>query len=212
MTFTVNPEKKRTWNHGWWKDWTQGKVLIGVSVVSMAGLVVTVAHMLLAVDLGLAFSLDAPGQSDAMVSLFLHVVVASVFIVLSCLIFSVVRRSREPQRQTSAESLSVADGWLTFARHVRADTDADGMRVTSARLADCSFWWDEKRRQLVIDAEKPGAIVGWHTDLAHLGEQPTRYQNADMLRLYPFYDPDPVAYLREMGVTERAARSTKWDV
>lgn len=21
MTFTVNPEKKRTWNHGWWRGW-----------------------------------------------------------------------------------------------------------------------------------------------------------------------------------------------
>lgn len=154
MTFAVNPEKKRTWNHGWWRDWAQGKVLI----------------------------------------------------------VSVARHSSVPLRQTSAESLAIEDGWLTFSRHVTADADPKGMRVTAARLADCSFWWDRKRRQLVIDAERPEAIVGWHTDLAHLNERPSAYERADCLRLYPFYDPDPVTCLREIGVRERVPRSARWEM
>lgn len=215
MVFTVNPEKKRAWNHGWWRDWTQGRVLICVSCVSMVGLVATVAHLLLTTDLGLlgaGASVTGALPDDFWVSIFAHVGVASLFVVGSCLIFSVLRRSSAPARETSAESLVAEDGWLTFARHVRADHDPSGMRVTSARLGGCSFWWDARRRQLVLDAEEPGAIVGWHTDLAHLGARPTSYQAADTLRLYPFYDPDPVAWLRAQGCRERAARSAKWEV
>lgn len=81
VTFVVNPEKKRTWNHGWWRDWTQGKVLIGVSVTAMAALVVTVAHLLLTVDFARAFSFDdGRAQSDAMVALFAHLALASLFL------------------------------------------------------------------------------------------------------------------------------------
>ena len=212
MTFTVNPEKKRTWNHGWWRDWTQGKVLIAVSVTSMAGLVVTVAHALLTVDFDLAFATGAPGQSDEMVELIYHLMLWGLFLGLSCLIFSVIRHRSAPLKESSAESITVEDGWLTFARHITADPDPAGMRVTAARLADCRFWWDARRRQLVIDAAEPGAIAGGHTDLAHLKEQPSAYERVDCLRLYPFYDPDPVEYLRRAGVRERAPRSARWEL
>lgn len=33
MNFAVNPDKKRTWNYGWWHDWTQGKAAIGIMII-----------------------------------------------------------------------------------------------------------------------------------------------------------------------------------
>ncbi len=39
MVFTVDEEKKRTWNHGWWKRWFQGRVLLTLFLIGILSFV-----------------------------------------------------------------------------------------------------------------------------------------------------------------------------
>lgn len=112
------------------------------------------------------------------------------------------------------ETLSIKDGILTLYYHRRYDPVRDGIDVACARLDKCSFWWDAKRRQLVIDAEETGAVREWHYDIpAQVGSVPFEQMRAcSFMRFYPYYDPDPVATLRELGVRESAPRSTLWEL
>lgn len=221
MTFTVNAEKKRDWNKAWWRDWPQGRVLLVVSVVAMVAFVAALAHLLLTVDFSLALSdrWSTPGYDPAVAgpaqtSLILHAVALAVTLVLSCLIVPVIRYRRHAEDATSAESLAVEDGVLTYAFHDARDPARRGLWQVRARLDGCVWWWDQKRRELVVDAREEGALREWH--YANPAREPAvafeDMEPTDTLRMCPFFDPDPVEYLRSTGAPEGEARSARWEV
>lgn len=215
MVFEVNPEKKRTWNHGWWKDWTQGKVLIGVSLASVVVFVAAAVHAALTVDFGALIEDPGSSASSAQVAPALaHVFLLSLSVVGMCLGLSVLRHRSEPERATSAESLIIEDGWLVLRMHNRGDVSPRGQDIVAARLDGCAWWWDARRRQLVVDAVRTGALRAWgYVDPSSEPEVSfEQMEPVDVLRFYPFYDPDPIAYLREIGAPERPARSARWEM
>ena len=216
MTFTVNQERKRAWNHGWWRDWTQGRVAIVMACVCVTGLAALAVFAALTLDpTALAAETRELGNRPETMRLAALLVVAGALLTgASVAIGGVLRHHREPERQLTNETLSIKDGILTLYYHRRYDPVRDGIDVACARLDKCSFWWDAKRRQLVIDAEETGAVREWHYDIpAQVGSVPFEQMRAcSFMRFYPYYDPDPVATLRELGVRESAPRSTLWDL
>ncbi|WP_455136780.1 hypothetical protein [Thermophilibacter sp.] len=221
MTFVVNAEKKRNWNKMWWRDWPQGRVLLVLSVASMIVFVAALAHMLLTVDFSLALSdrwstpdYDPAVAGDAQGSLILHAAVLALTLVLSCLIVPVVRYRRHAQDSTSAESLEVADGVLTYSFHDPRDSKRRSLWQVCARLDGCVWWWDAKRRELVVDAREQGALREWrYGDPSREAIVPfERMEPTDTLRMCPFFDPDPIEYLRQIGAPEGKPRSARWEM
>lgn len=220
MTFVVNAEKKRDWNKMWWRDWPQGRVLLVLSVVSMVVFVAVLVHMLLTVDFSLVVADRRDPGYDPVVagavqsSFIIHAAALSLTLVLSCLIVPVVRYRRHAQDATSAESLEIIDGVLTYAFHDPRDPDRRGLWQVRARLDGCAWWWDAKRRELVVDAREQGALREWHyANPSREAEVPfERMDPTDTLRMCPFFDPDPIEYLREIGAPEASPRSARWEV
>lgn len=164
MTFTVNQERRRAWNHGWWRDWTQGRVAIVMACVCVTGLAALAVFAALTLDpTALAAETRELGNRPETMRLAALLVVAGALLTgASVAIGGVLRHRREPERQLTNETLSIKDGILTLYYHRRYDPVRDGIDVACARLDKCSFWWDAKRRQLVIDAEETGAVREWH--------------------------------------------------
>lgn len=216
MTFTVNPEKKRTWNHGWWRDWPQGKVGLVVAALCTAGLVGVSLYAALTIDASaLAAEAYALGDRPETMRLGVCLGAAALMLTAALVLFGGTLRHRSaPERQTSGESIAIENGWLTMRYHRRLDPSPTGLDVAVAWLPGCSWWWDAKRRQLVIDAVSAGSVRDWHYD------DPAREESvpfeamhqASLMRLYPFYEPDLMAYLRQIGVAERSPRSAKGEV
>ena len=42
--FVVDEEKRSTWNHGWWRSWGQGKVLIALAIIGGVSFLVMLPH------------------------------------------------------------------------------------------------------------------------------------------------------------------------
>ncbi len=216
MTFTVNPEKKRTWNHGWWRDWTQGKVGLAVAALCVAGLVGVALYVALAIDFSaLATEVYELGERPEMTRLAVCLGIAAVLLTAALILIGGTLRHRSaPARQTSGESIVVENGWLVMRYHRRLDPSPAGQDVAMAWLPGCAWWWDAKRRQLVIDAVTPGAVRDWHyDDPSRAAAVPFEAMNqVSFMRFYPFYDPDLMAYLRQTGVAERGPRSAGREV
>lgn len=220
MNFVVNQEKKRTWNYGWWRDWMQGRVMIGISSVSFVVLVVTAAHLILSGNLARFFSpaamtdLSYYQQDTRALTVIIYAFLLAFSILGSCMIFAVLRHRNEPCRQLTNENLIIENGILTLCYHRRYDPTREGVDVACARLSQCAFWWDAKRRQLVIDAKENGAIREWHYPIPmQVDTVPFEQMRAcSFMRFYPYYDPDLIAVLRSLGVEERGPRSTFWEV
>ena len=213
MTFTVNPEKKREWDKLWWRDCPQGRVLLYVSLVSMVLLVVALVHLFLTVDFELAMAdpwtpgLDSEAASNAVGDLIIHILVVSLFFVLSCLVIAALRIRRDCLGVVTDEKLLIEDGVLTYSFHDGADAAKTSRWVVRARLEGCRWRWDPKRREVVVTAVEEGALrekrLGRPSKtLPAFGEmEPT-----DELRFDPVFDPDPVEYLRSIGAPEEGAR------
>lgn len=216
MNFYVDQERKRTWNHGWWRDWTQGKVAIVVACVCVTGLVMLAVYATLTLDpAALAAETRELGNRPETTRLAALSVVSGVLLTGAAIaIGGVLRHRNEPARQLTNETLTIEDGVLTLTYHRRYDPVRDGVDVASARLDRCAFWWDAKRRQLVIDAKERGAVREWHYAIpAQVGSVPfEQMRPCSFMRFYPYYDPDLISALRSMGVEERGPRSTFWEV
>lgn len=211
MEFVVNQDKKREWNKLWWRDCPQGRVLLYVSLASMVLLAVTLAHLFLTVDFEFAlsdprtpgFDLEARGNEGA--SLIIHILVVSLFFVLSCLIFAALRIRRNCLSAVTDERLSVEGGLLTYSFHDGSDAAKTSRWVVCARLEGCRWRWDPKRREVVVTAVEEGALrekrLGRPSKtLPALGDM----DSTDELRFDPVFDPDPVEYLRSIGAPEEA--------
>ncbi|WP_455136784.1 hypothetical protein [Thermophilibacter sp.] len=215
MTFTVNPDKKRTWNHGWWRDWAQGRVAIVVACLCAAVLVAVGVYAALTLDpAALAAEARELGSRPETTRLAMTMAASAVLLAGALICAGGVLRHRSaPARQTSAESVTVEGGWLTMRYHRTLDSSPTGQDVAVAWLPGCAWWWDARRRQLVIDARESGAVRDWHYD--DPASQPAvafgDMRPVSFMRLYPFYDPDLLAYLRQTGAPEASPRSAKWE-
>ena len=139
MEFVVNQDKKREWGKLWWRDCPQGRVLLYVSLVSMVLLAVALAHLFLTVDFGLALAdpwtpgLDLEVRGNEGASLMIHILVVSLFFVLSCLVFSALRIRRDCLGAVTDEKLLIEGGVLTYSFHDGADAAKTSRWVVCAR-------------------------------------------------------------------------------
>lgn len=216
MVFTVDQEKKRTWNHGWWRDWTQGKVGLAVACICSIGLLALVAYGVATLDLS-ALAAESHELGNWPETTRLAMMLAAGGALLAGALITIggtLRHRSAPARQTSEETITVEDGWLSMRYHRRLDPVATGQDVAVAWLPGCTWWWDAPRRQLVIDAKESGAVRDWHYD--DPDNQPVvpfeSMRPASFMRFYPFFEPDLIAYLRQIGAPEGSPRSTRGEV
>lgn len=212
MNFYVDQERKRTWNHGWWRDWTQGKVAVVVACVCVTGLIALAVYAALTLDqAALAAETRMLGNRPETTRLAMMMAASAVLLAGALIaIGGVLRRRSEPMRIRSGEAIVIEGGMLTMTYHRRVDPNPAGVDVACARLDRCSFWVDAKRRQLVIDARESGAVREMHyDDPALVGSVPfEQMRPCSFMRFYPYFEPDLVSALRGLGVEERGARST----
>ena len=209
MEFVVNSEKRREWSRLWWRDCPQGRVLLWVSLVSMVLLVVALAHLFMSVDFSLALAdprtpgLDLEARGNEGASLVIHILAVSLLLVLSCLIIAALRIRKRCLNSVTDERLVEEGGLLTYSFHDGSDAAKSSRWVVCAKLEDCLWHWDPKRREVVVTAAREGALREkrlWRPSKTppNFGEmEPT-----DELRFDPVFDPDPVEYLRGIGAPE----------
>ncbi len=207
MTFTVDQEKKRTWLRGWWRDRAQGKVLLALSVIGLVSMVLLLPSFIEAVQTMLALShiQNALERSDAASASSGAVLKMSVAFVLAVCGIPVFTYPRRAAKAFSAESLTIEDGCLRWIRHDNSRSD-ELFEVSVCRLSDCAFHYDEKRRLLVVKATRPGAVAGGMaaSAAAALSARAEGMTAFELLEFWPYFSPDPVQALRDLGVREES--------
>ena len=208
MTFVVDEEKRRTWNHGWWKSWTQGKVLIALAIIGAVSFLVMLPHHIRC--LSEYFTVGHSFDSDGAFTRFFTDVTALITQIafMGCGV-SVYNYRSVPARAFSSEALVIEDGLLRWVRLSNFERDGKPYLVfTVCRIDACSFAVDKKTRMLVVSAGGDGSM-GWGLcespdvalsvpieGLRAAGETPYPKE----IKFYPYFNPDPIQYLRDLGV------------
>lgn len=202
MVFVVNPQKKRDWNLGWWRDSARGKAILALGIVFAALLVPAIVAAVMLWNP----SIDAAPEESLM-----GILAASAAIFCAAMAFVTfyvvfVRVRRLPERMSSAEVLTIEDGWLTLSYHRRRDPRPRGLDVFMAWLPACEWTWDAAVRKLCLRprAGQQDAIRDYHYDdpaqQGAVGWESMRPVSA--VAFYPFFDPDLFAELKRLGVPE----------
>ena len=208
MTFIVDEEKRRTWNHGWWKSWTQGKVLIVLASIGIVSFVLMLPYHIRCLSEFFTIT-DALGKEGGFARYFTDILILGTQVMFMCCGISVYNYRSVPARAFSSESLVIEDGLLRWVR--LSDFERDGrpyLVFTVCRIDACSFKVNKKTRTLVVSAGGEGSM-GWGLcespevaltvpidHLAAAGQAPYPKE----MEFYPYFDPDPIEYLRDLGV------------
>ena len=211
--FVVDEEKRSTWNHDWWRSWGQGKVLIALAIIGGVSFLVMLPHhiaaspsILLSAILLIAMVPSLGFFTDAMALI-------TQIAFMGCGI-SVYNYRSVPARAFSSEARVIEDGVLRWVRLSNFERGGKPYLVfTVCRIDACSFAVDKKTRMLVVYAGDDGSM-GWGLcespdvalsvsidGLRVAGETPYPKE----IKFYPYFNPDPVQYLRGLGVEVEGA-------
>lgn len=206
MTFTVNAEKKRDWNKGWWRDSVRGRVVLGAGV-AFALLLVPASVCTVRAWTGFdPASLDTPASEALAAALWLAAALFCACMAISMFWVVFVRTRHLPERITSGEALTIEGEFLTISYHRRLDRRPTGMDVAVAWLPGCWWVWDRAVRRLCLVARpgQEGAVRDWHYDdpsrqprVSWDDMRPTKF-----IAFFPYFDPDVTQELRRLGVPE----------
>lgn len=202
MQFTLDPQKKRTWNFGWWKGSGQGRFGFWFGAACLVVAVVSAVRLPGAWDSS-AFG-DPFASDEAVLGNIAAVCWLAVPLALAAIFWGgILRYAIAEVNSLSGESLAIEGGVLTMTYHVVGD-EPGAMDVGAADLARCSWKWDPGLRKLTVRAEERGAVREWHyRDYAHEAAVPFgAMEEGDTMVFSPYFDPDPVEVLRGMGVPE----------
>lgn len=200
MVFTLNEEHKRTWNKGYWKRTTQGRVLTAMAVIGL----VTFALMLPGyIDAYRAFdayaSLDQNVPDDAAVRFFVSIFALGVQLVFMACAIPAANAGSAPSIE--GERLYTSGAYLCFDRIDKVM----GVFTIKCMMENCSFAWSEKERLLHIYGDSDEDVrYGTRPGYAEAESAPfEELTPCGEMNFAPYFDPDPIAYLREHGMREK---------
>ncbi len=205
MFFTIDEEKKRTWNRGWWRRRRKGKVFVGTAAAIAAAGAALLAYGALN---GGFFALleraslqDVGFRASQCVGYGLGLLLAAV-----ALAGNIARVSRLPPA-IKAEALTIENGILLYRCQVPGAVPKGKVHVCRARLDECFWYWEPKREQVVIwiDKDHIGAIMCGNVPVASAGaiDDSMLGEFAGGLGFSPWFEPDLAGELRRLGVPER---------
>ena len=211
LTFVVDEEKRRTWNHGWWKSWTQGKVLIALALVGVVSFLLMLPYHIqcFAGSLTLDSVPMGAAREEVAMRFAVDVVVAGVQVVLMACGVPVLSYRKAADGAFLSETLLIEDGLLRWVRLSNCEHDGEySLLVTVCKIDACSFSFDEKTRMLVVSAGGEGSMGWGMCDSADVAltialeklEEAGTWPYPREMEFYPCFDSDPVEYLRGLGV------------
>jgi len=129
------------------------------------------------------------------------VVLAFQFVLMVCAV-PVLSYRRVASKAFTSESLVIEDGLLRWTRHDTSLADDSCLFVTVCRVDACSFSYDGKHRTLDISALEDGAIARglFVSAAAASSADMATLDHIDKTSLYPYFSPDLIQYLRDLGV------------
>lgn len=211
MTFVIDEEKKRTWNHGWWRNWGQGKVLIALALVGVVSCALMLPyHIRCFTEF---FTIDSipmgAARNDAVARDVVDIMIFAfqfVFMVCAVPVFS-YRKAADGA--FLSETLVIEDGLLRWVRLSNCEHDGEySLLVTVCKIDACSFAFDKKTRMLVVSAAGDGSMGWGMCDSADVAlsitlenlEEAGTWPYPKEMEFYPYFNPDPIQYLRDLGV------------
>lgn len=204
MVFTVDEDRKQSWNVGWWRRQRTGKAFVAMAAfwaaVGIAALTYDLATGMFGVFANTAYGFWEQFKAIICVS-----AVPGCLGVSVALVANIASRSRFPSRVKS-ESLVIEDGVLTYRYRIVRSTPPGEVHVMRAYLGECFWYWEPESEQVVIWTE------GGHLGAMRAGDVPEALAGdaddsvllfAGSFIIYPWFEPDLIAELKRTGVPER---------
>ncbi len=211
MVFTINQQKKRTWNDGWWKSWTQGKVLMALALIGIVSFVLMLPYHI-SCFIGL-FEVESvpqgPARDSFVVRNCLDLLTVGLQVVFMACGVPVLTYRKAADGVFQSEALVIEDGLLRWVRRSNYEHDGEySLLVTVCRIDACSFAFDEESRMLVVSSSFGDSMCWGMCDSADVAltiapenlERAGTWPYPRVVELYPYFDPDPIQYLRGLGV------------
>ena len=211
LIFRIDEEKKRTWNHGWWKSWTQGKVLISLALIgAVSCLLMLPNHIHCLAELHFIDSIPmGAARDDIVVRDVVDIAILGLQVVFMACGVPVLSYRKAADGAFLSETLLIEDGLLRWVRLSNCEHDGEySLLVTVCKIDACSFAFDEKTRMLVVSAGGEGSMGWGMCDSADVAltialeklEEAGTWPYPREMEFYPYFDPDPIEYLRGLGV------------